>query len=137
MTSAEVSKSVNGALKRAETGNGAGSPADEHLVILHEILGGIDELRQRAPHQKRGLVFSEYQLLQKLLPALGGKFGDSVFTVRDLLDHPVFRAMLHGKSARQVGNLFSRAADWTIDRYRLRSSGSFDHNLILWTNVEV
>lgn len=104
---------------------------------LDLILRGIEELRQRAPHQKRGLVFSEYQLLQKLLPALGATFGEAVFTVHDVLENPVFRAMLNGTTSKRLGNLFSRAEGWKIGKHRLSRSGSFDDHVTLWNVLEV
>lgn len=70
--------------------------------------------------------------LARLLPAIGGKFGDSAVTTREILQDVSIRNLFPGNSG-SLGSLLSRAAEdgAQADGYCLERRGK-EHSATLW-----
>jgi len=100
---------------------------------LTRVLAELQQLREAVLGSKRPrLSYNDFLILQKLIPALIGKYNPGqIFQTSDLTSDPVFAALTEMDS-QALGNLLARAAGETIEGVRLRRASSNHHNATLW-----
>lgn len=101
---------------------------EEQLRDLQQFLRA-KQLKHRA---------ADREILEKLLPAIAGAFGSSPVAVRELLKHPVLKAVTADFSgnSRRIGNLFSRNCGKDISGYALERLPG-EHGYVLWCVLRV
>jgi hypothetical protein len=103
------------------------------LAVLGEINARLDRIESKlAPRQE--LRPSDSAILAKVLPALGGKFGSSVFTTKEVLSDPVFKELFGSLNRKQVGKLLARSVHRDIGGLCV-SRVSMEDNVALWSVV--
>src|SRR5262245_3002784 len=86
----------------------------------------------REPKAKKCSI-ADIELLEKLLPAIAGRFGSSPFRVSEALADPAIRAMSGSLQPTRLGSLFAKAvrAGDPIQSYVLTHS-TLEHGARLW-----
>jgi hypothetical protein len=102
----------------------------EKMAQFRNEIAGIRELLR--PQKCSG---ADIDLLAKLLPAAGGRFGSSPFRTKDLLTDPGISGLKLG-SQQAIGNLFAKAADDAVIVAGLSvERNSKEHGAMLWLIV--
>ncbi len=98
--------------------------------LLEEILNRLQRIEE-VLHLRR-CTPADLEALSKLLPAIGGQFGSSMITVREILADPGIAGLKLG-SQQVIGNLLSRAADdgANVAGLQVQRAGR-EHNATLW-----
>ena len=73
----------------------------------------------------------DHTILARLLPALGGRYGSGVFTVKEVLENIVFRELLGDMSPSRLGSMLARAVDRDFAGLTVVRSTT-EHNARLW-----
>src|SRR5262245_24097901 len=103
--------------------------------LLRQILDRLEAIEAQL-NGRRLLSETERAALERLLPALAGRFGSDVFTTRDVLSDVVLRSLVsaNGNASQMLGNLFRKAVGVEIDGLMVRRVGQQSH-AVLWTIV--
>lgn len=112
--------------------------ADE-LEILRAILREIQALRQETK-SRQFLSHSEHLLLDRLLPALAGRYGSGVFTSAEIANDSIFRTLLMNGAAdsQSLGNLLAKSVGMDINGLEVRRGPKkIDHNKQGWFIVRI
>ena len=82
-------------------------------------------LAQNRPAARTTLNRSDRDVLARLLPAIGGKFGSERFRICELFesDSPALRVVLKGVKRSVVGQMFRRSEGQPIDGYVVTRDG--------------
>ena len=100
---------------------------------LTRVLAELQQLREALLGSRRPrLSYNDFLILQKLIPALAGRYNDGeVFQTSDLISDPVFAA-LTAMDSQALGNFLSRAVGEDIEGVRLCRVAA-NHNAAMWT----
>lgn len=98
--------------------------------ILQDILERLIRIEEAL--RPRRCTPADFQILEKLIPAAGGKYGSGEFTVRELLRNPEVAGLNLGNH-QVIGNALSRAAldEANIAGLRIQAIGR-QHNQTMW-----
>ncbi len=90
-------------------------------------------IEEHLARRTRTLTRRDRERLARLLPAIAGVFGSTIFVVREAFEHaaPALRIVLAGESAKGIGRLFRRGADVPCEGFVVRDQGS-ELNCTLW-----
>ncbi len=98
----------------------APSTADQLFGLLVLVNAKLDVLltRQRPANDDA--------LMQRLLPAIVGRYGAQVFTSREVVKDVVFKTIIGGLNSRKLGKLFARNTDVLFSGYCLEKGKTID-----------
>src|SRR4030095_1094811 len=102
---------------------------EERQARNEELLIHIAQLLEQrfAPKPKP----ADFEILSRLLPAIGGKRGSGTFSTKEILQDPALQSRIPELSCRQLGRLFARSCCAKVNGLCLARS-IVEDNRVLW-----
>jgi hypothetical protein len=106
---------------------------EAHVIALLTEIRDLLRVEKWGPTRPLRCSAGDLDLLKRLLPAIGGKFGSQVLPTREIIADPAIRELCCPLGAQEVGNLLSRAAsdELNVDGLTVCRSAT-EHGATLW-----
>jgi hypothetical protein len=108
------------------------------VILLREILIELRTLIAHLHLRRSTDRDDDRELLERLLPAIIGKFGSLTFKTSELFADPALRALIGDRKRSQVGTMLAKAAETqrVINGYMVSRPGE-EHRAACWSVVKV